>query len=142
MRILIPPLSANVPIPMTTFGHPACFSTINQIENIDTRSAPAGTEDLANRYAKVDRTTSPEYFTTTKCSPPRFRFVCDRLTDFLCRTGCPNAVEPMDERERRWTGCPNAVEPMDGRERPRKNTWLFYLPRKFISQSNQLFCRN
>lgn len=91
MRILIPPLSANVPIPMSTFGDPVCFSTfsvrteINQIENINTKSAPAGTEDLANLYSKVDKTTSPEYFTTTKCSPLRFRFAFDRLTDFLCR---------------------------------------------------------
>ena len=131
MRILIPPLSANVPIPTSTFGDPACFSTfsvrteINQIENINTRSAPAGMEDLANIYSKVDKTTSSEYFTTTKCSPLRFRFVFDRLTDFLCRTGCPNALEPMD-----------------GRERPRKNTWLFHSLRKFLSQSNQFVCRN
>ncbi len=133
MRILIPPLSANVPIPipMSTFGDPACFSTfsvrteIKQIENINTRSAPAGTEDLANLYSKVDKTTSPEYFTTTKCSPLRFRFVFDRLTDFLCRTGCPNAAEAMDRPER-----------------PRKNTWLFHSLRKFFSQSNQLVYRN
>ncbi len=45
--------------------------------------------------------------------------VFDRLRDFPCRTGCPNAAEPMDGRERRRTGCPNAAEPMDGRERRR-----------------------
>jgi hypothetical protein len=93
IRILISPLSANVPIPMSTFGDPVCLSIfsvhteINQIENMNTRSAPAGTEDLAHLYSKVDKTMSPEYFTTTRCSPLRFRSAFDRLSQLMKQSG-------------------------------------------------------